>query len=407
MLEPVVRELGARELTTDAVRRPRSRIVGAGLHNAPGLRRADVRHARRCRREHRDDLDVGGPDHLHDRRGRASRAALARAPRRVRAGTARARSTPRPGWRSSPPGPGPTAPTLDAASCQGGRPAQERFESVGSTNDVVRAWLAARHPRGLPRRRRRADGRSRARRAPVGRAAGQRPAPVARVPPRLARAGPSLAAGRDRGARDGRCGRGGRRPAAIGAIRLKWPNDLVVETIEGRRRSARSRPVSRLASAQARRAARRDGRPGRRRPDGPWSASGSNADWAADDFPADLVDTMTSLQRGVGRPSRSTSPSLLDAFLGRLEVRIGGAAWRAVRRRRLDRPPDHDRPDRAARERRPRRRDRGPGAGRRRRSRARSSSPTRNGPSGERSVARRARSPRAPGGRPDTDRVGV
>ena len=36
-----------------------------------GLRRADVRYARRRRREHRDDLDLRGPDHLHDRRGRA------------------------------------------------------------------------------------------------------------------------------------------------------------------------------------------------------------------------------------------------------------------------------------------------------------------------------------------------
>ena len=69
-LEPIVRELGARELTTDASVAKVS-IVGAGLHNAPGLRGAHVRDARRRRRQHRDDLDLGGPDHLHHRRGRA------------------------------------------------------------------------------------------------------------------------------------------------------------------------------------------------------------------------------------------------------------------------------------------------------------------------------------------------
>ena len=70
ILEPIVRDLGARELTTDASVAKVS-IVGAGLHNAPGLRGADVRDAGRRRRQHRDDLDLGGPDHLHDRRGRA------------------------------------------------------------------------------------------------------------------------------------------------------------------------------------------------------------------------------------------------------------------------------------------------------------------------------------------------
>ena len=79
-LEPLVRELGARELTTDASVAKVS-IVGAGHPQRAGLRRADVRDPRRRRRQHRDDLDVRGPDHLHHRRGRP-RDRPARAPRR-------------------------------------------------------------------------------------------------------------------------------------------------------------------------------------------------------------------------------------------------------------------------------------------------------------------------------------
>ena len=55
----------------------------------PGLRGADVRDARRRRRQHRDDLDLRGPDHLHDRRGRP-RDRAARAARRLRARAPRA-----------------------------------------------------------------------------------------------------------------------------------------------------------------------------------------------------------------------------------------------------------------------------------------------------------------------------
>ena len=68
-LEPVVRDLGARELTTDASVAKVS-IVGRGCttHRLCG---ADVRDARRREREHRDDLDLRGPHHVHDRRGGA------------------------------------------------------------------------------------------------------------------------------------------------------------------------------------------------------------------------------------------------------------------------------------------------------------------------------------------------
>ena len=56
----------------------------------PGLRGPDVRGARRREGQHRDDLDVRGPDHLHRRRGRA-RDGPARAARRLRTRTARGR----------------------------------------------------------------------------------------------------------------------------------------------------------------------------------------------------------------------------------------------------------------------------------------------------------------------------
>ena len=86
-LDPVVRELGARELTTDGVGRQ-----GVDRRRRPAqrarLRGADVRDAGRCRGEHRDDLDVRGPDHVHDRRGR-SRDGAARAPSSLRARAAR------------------------------------------------------------------------------------------------------------------------------------------------------------------------------------------------------------------------------------------------------------------------------------------------------------------------------
>jgi biotin-(acetyl-CoA carboxylase) ligase len=48
---------------------------------------------------------------------------------------------------------------------------------------------------------------------------------------------------------------------------------------------------------------------------------GLNTDWAAEDFPAELAATMTSLRAASsGRPIDHVA--LLDAFLGRLEVRI-------------------------------------------------------------------------------------
>ncbi len=93
----------------------------------PGLRGPDVRRALRGRREHRDDLDLRGPDHLHDRGGPAGGRGSS-PPRRVRA------DEPGAGRRGRR-GPVTAFPAR-----------QERFEQVASTNDVVRGWLAAGTP---------------------------------------------------------------------------------------------------------------------------------------------------------------------------------------------------------------------------------------------------------------------
>jgi BirA family biotin operon repressor/biotin-[acetyl-CoA-carboxylase] ligase len=105
-----------------------------------------------------------------------------------------------------------------------------------------------------------------------------------------------------------------------GSVRLKWPNDLVVE-IEGL-------GLRKLAGVLG----ETDGLGG----DDPRAVIGIgvNADWPASDFPPELADTMTSLHEASG--GRSTDPThLLEAFLGRLETgiealragRFEGADW--------------------------------------------------------------------------------
>jgi BirA family biotin operon repressor/biotin-[acetyl-CoA-carboxylase] ligase len=112
------------------------------------------------------------------------------------------------------------------------------------------------------------------------------------------------------------------------AIRLKWPNDLVVET---------SGPRASLAGAvDAGTAARRLAGPVEIRKLGGVLAEsvglgtddprlivgiGVNADWPAASFPAELADSMTSLREAsAGRPI--DRDMLLDAFLAHLEPRI-------------------------------------------------------------------------------------
>ena len=172
------------------------------------------------------------------------------------------------------------------------------------------------------------------------------------------------------------------------AIRLKWPNDLVIETDRAGR--ARSPPPSRRACARwPASSARRTGSG----TDDPRVVVGLgiDTDWAAADFPPELADTMTSLREAAhGRPIDHVA--LLDAFLGRLEVRI-----EALRGGRFDvgdwterqlttgrdvtlidpdgAEPDRPRPRRRCRERRARRR--GCRVGRRRAGRRRRRDPPR------------------------------
>ena len=220
-----------------------------------------------------------------------------------------------------------------------GRPAfsrVERFDRVGSTNDVVRGWLAAGTPEVcVAVADEQTAGRGRTGRtwtAPPGAALllslGFRPTWLA--PERAWRLAATVALAMADAAEDA---------AGLpdGAVRLKWPNDLVIETgvqalLVGEL-SARCR--ARLAAAraaQARRRARREpgprlGRPARRRRDRDQRRLGRGRLPARarrhDDEPA----------RGLAPAARSTATELLDAFLGAARGPDRGAARRRVRRR--------------------------------------------------------------------------
>jgi BirA family biotin operon repressor/biotin-[acetyl-CoA-carboxylase] ligase len=189
---------------------------------------------------------------------------------------------------------------------------QERFASVGSTNDVVRGWLGGGVSEVcLAVADEQTAGRGRAGRAwlaPSGAALllslGFRPSWIApdrawRIPATvtlaMADAAEEAAGLKDR------------------SVRLKWPNDLVVE----------DDPVAGGPAA------------GLRKLGGVLSEAtgldvdeprlvvgiGVNADWAAADFPPELATAMTSLRDASGgRPVDLVR--LLDAFTLRLEPRI-------------------------------------------------------------------------------------
>jgi BirA family biotin operon repressor/biotin-[acetyl-CoA-carboxylase] ligase len=187
---------------------------------------------------------------------------------------------------------------------------QERFRSVGSTNDVVRGWLAAGAPEVcLAVADEQAAGRGREGRswqAPTGRAlllsVGFRPtwlAPhhawrlAAIVSLAMADAAEEIAGLRDR------------------TILLKWPNDLVIEDEGG---PAPDRAVRKVAGVL--------GETEGLGTDDPRAVIGIgvNADWPSDEFPPELASGMTSLRAASGgRPVDRAL--LLDAFLGRLEPR--------------------------------------------------------------------------------------
>jgi BirA family biotin operon repressor/biotin-[acetyl-CoA-carboxylase] ligase len=204
---------------------------------------------------------------------------------------------------------------------------QERFETVTSTNDVVRGWLAAGVPEVcLAVADEQTAGRGRDGRrwlAPRGAALllslGFRPdwlppervwRLAATVSLAMADAAEEVAGLPDR------------------AIRLKWPNDLVVE-FDGATAAVMgdiSGDAARAAldaAADIRKVAGVLGET-----DGLGTADprvvvglGINTEWRATDFPPELAGSMTSLHEA-SRGWPIDTALLLDAFLGRLEVRI-------------------------------------------------------------------------------------
>jgi BirA family transcriptional regulator, biotin operon repressor / biotin---[acetyl-CoA-carboxylase] ligase len=191
---------------------------------------------------------------------------------------------------------------------------REQFAVVGSTNDVVRGWLAAGTPEVcLAVADEQSAGRGRDGRtwiAPAGGALllslGFRPTWI--PPDRVWRLAAVVSLAMAGAAED----IGG---MPDGTIRLKWPNDLVVERARGS--SGEWLAVRKLAGVLG----ETDGLGG---PD-PRAiiGIGMNTDWPAGAFPPELADSMTSLHE-ISDGGGTDHEALLDAFLRRLEVDIEG-----------------------------------------------------------------------------------
>jgi BirA family biotin operon repressor/biotin-[acetyl-CoA-carboxylase] ligase len=209
---------------------------------------------------------------------------------------------------------------------------QQRFASLGSTNDVARAWLADGTPEVcLVVADEQTAGRGRNGRswtAPAGRALllslGFRPTGLPADRAWQLAAIVSLAMADAAEATAG---------LPDGAIRLKWPNDLVIEMtgpsapLLGELTPERAREILDAPPAARKLAGVLGETEGLGETGGLGSADprvvvglGINADWPAAEFPDDLAATMTSLHDASGgRPIDLAM--LLDAFLTRLEVR--------------------------------------------------------------------------------------
>ena len=203
----------------------------------------------------------------------------------------------------------------------------ERLGAVGSTNDTVRDWLADGQPEVcVAVADEQTAGRGREGRvwtAPPGAglllSCGFRPSWLA--PERVWRLGATVALAMCDAAEEAA-------GLPVGSVRLKWPNDLVVETAGPNALLAgvvsEAAAAARLASPlELRKVA---GVLGESRGLGTGDPQavvgiGVNADWAAADFPAELAPTMTSLREASGgRPI--DREALLDAFLGYLGTRL-------------------------------------------------------------------------------------
>jgi BirA family biotin operon repressor/biotin-[acetyl-CoA-carboxylase] ligase len=197
---------------------------------------------------------------------------------------------------------------------------RERFDRVGSTNDVVRDWLAEGTPEAcLAVAREQTAGRGREDRrwvAPAGAALllslGFRPTWLA---PDLAWRLAALVSLAMADAAETVAG------LPSGTVRLKWPNDLVID--DG-------------AAGDVRKVAGVLGETAGLGTDDPRVVVGIgvNADWPVSDFPPHLAGSMTSLREAAGLRAIDVDV-LLEAFIGRLEPRVealragrfDGAGW--------------------------------------------------------------------------------
>jgi BirA family biotin operon repressor/biotin-[acetyl-CoA-carboxylase] ligase len=189
----------------------------------------------------------------------------------------------------------------------------ERFESVDSTQRIVRDWLDAGVPEvavavaDVQTSGRGRHGRSW--RAPPGAAlllsAGFRPTwlPLARSWQLAATVSLAMLDAAEEAA--------GLRDNALG---LKWPNDLVAGDADR---------LLKVAGVLGEAVAEAD------RTQSAVVGIGVNVDWRSDDFPAELADSMSSLREVAGRPV--DREALLAAFLARLEPR-----YEALRLGRFD-----------------------------------------------------------------------
>ena len=182
----------------------------------------------------------------------------------------------------------------------------DRFGSVGSTNDVVRGWLAAGEPEiCIAVADEQTAGRGRSGRtwtAPAGRgmllSAGFRPTWLS--PGRVWRLAAVVSLAMADAAEDAAC-------LPLGTIRLKWPNDLVIP--EGgavvRKLGGVLGETDGLGTADPRAVV----------------GIGLNADWPEAHFPPELRSTMTSLRAAAGdRPI--DLDRLVGRFLSGLETRV-------------------------------------------------------------------------------------
>lgn len=181
---------------------------------------------------------------------------------------------------------------------------RERFATVGSTNDVVRDWLASGTPEiCVATADEQTAGRGREGRswvAPPGAALllslGFRPNWLA--PERVWRLA-AIVSMAMADASETVCG------LSTGTIRLKWPNDLVVEDRGGIRKLAGVLGESDGIGTDDPRVV---------------IGIGVNGDWPRAAFPPAFVDSMTSLREVATRPI--DHEALLEAFLERLEPHV-------------------------------------------------------------------------------------